>query len=285
MKQLRLVSVLVFCLLSLVVILPVGAQDRPHILVVNDDGVNSEGILALVRALETFADVTVCAPMQNWSGIGHGLTIEGPIRVHEVKREGRFFGYGIEATPATCVMLGVDKVCKKRPDLVVSGINEGGNLGRTVLVSGTFNAAQEAVLMGIPGIAVSLERSKTMDYSPGADFTVALIKALMKKGFPKDAVVNVNVPNGKMIDLAGWKLTRPSEFRYRQIWHQRKTPWGQPYYWSTIRKPPAVFAEDTDAGAVDRNLIAVTIVPVHGEATSVMKRFADLKIETPLPKK
>ncbi len=285
MKKSRLLQVFVLCLFSLVLILPAGAQDRPHILVVNDDGVNSDGILALARALETFADVTVCAPMQNWSGIGHGLTIEGPIRVNEIKREGKFFGYGIEATPATCVMLGVDKVCKKRPDLVVSGINEGGNLGQTVLVSGTFNAAQEAVLMGIPGIAVSLERSKTMDYTPGADFTAALVKALMKKGFPKDAVVNVNVPNGKMIDLAGWKLTRASEFRYRQIWHQRKTPWGQPYYWSTIRKPLAPFAEDTDAGAVDRKMIAVTIVPVIGESKSAMKAYADLTIETPLPKK
>ena len=273
------------CVMAFSGLVSAQAQERPLILVSNDDGIDSEGILALVRALESFADIVVCAPMKNHSGIGHGLTVEGPIRVNEIKREGKVFGHGIEATPATCVMLGLDKIVTKRPDIVVSGINEGGNLGTTVLVSGTFNAAQEAVMNGIPAVAVSLERTKGMEYTPAADFTAALVKALMKKGFPKNAVVNVNVPGAKMIDLAGWKLTRLSDFRYRQIWHERKTPWGQPYYWSTIRKPLAAFSVETDAGAVDANLISVSIVPLIGDSKAAMRPFADLQIETPLPKK
>ncbi|HNW37014.1 MAG TPA: 5'/3'-nucleotidase SurE, partial [Candidatus Ozemobacteraceae bacterium] len=174
-------------LLLLVFAMPTHADNTFRILVSDDDGIMSEGILELVRALESVGSVTVCAPAENQSAMAHALVTDGPIMVDEVEREGKFFGYAVKGTPATSVKAGiVGGLVPEKPDLVVSGINEGFNIGRIVYVSGTFNAAQEGVLSGIPGIAVSIERGKDMDYRMAAEFTRDLVKTLKEKGFPKD---------------------------------------------------------------------------------------------------
>lgn len=257
---------------------PVSA-DPFRILVCNDDGVDSEGILALVKALEPIASVTVVAPDKNHSGAGHALTVDGPVLVKEVKREGRTF-YSINATPASCVKFALGVLLDKQPDLVVTGINEGHNLGRVVLVSGTFNAAQEAVLQGIPGIALSLLRSKgkEMDYTPGAEFARVLVEALMKQGFPQDVVLNVNIPACSREELKGVALADLSDFQWKEVYLKRKTPWGQTYIWQTIRRPSRPALEGTDEWACDNNMIAVTPVSTAIETRIPMREFKKYKI-------
>ncbi|NLI75723.1 MAG: 5'/3'-nucleotidase SurE [Candidatus Riflebacteria bacterium] len=236
-----------------------------HILVSNDDGVDSEGIAALVNELRTFARVTVAAPVENFSGAGHSLTVKGPIMVNEVKKEGKFFGYGIEATPATCVKIGLDELIDEPVDLVVSGINEGYNIGELVYNSGTFGAAQEGILKGIPAIATSLERSKgeKMDYEGAAAFVKAYILAQAKVGFPTDRVVNINFPAGEKSSWKGIALTSLSDFEFNETWFRRKTPWGKTYFWNTVKRHVGYSPKPgTDLYALDENKISITPVPM-----------------------
>lgn len=257
--------------------LPASAEKPFRILVSDDDGIMSEGILELVRALEEVGEVTVCAPSDNQSAMGHALTTEGPILVEEVKRDGKFFGYGIKGTPATSVKAGIiGGLVPEKPDLVVSGINEGFNIGRIVYVSGTFNAAQEGVLSGIPGIAVSIERSKDMDYRMAAEFTRDLVKLLKVKGFPKDIVLNVNVPACKREELKGVAVTHLSEFQYREQWLRRKTPWGKTYFWTSVKRPPSIPVEGSDYWAMEENYISVTPVPFIVDNRHAMRDLAHL---------
>lgn len=269
-----------FVLLLLVALaLPASAEKPFRILVSDDDGIMSEGILELARALEDVGEVTVCAPAENQSAMAHALTTDGPIQVEEVKREGKFFGYGIKGTPATSVKAGIaGGLVPGTPDLVVSGINEGFNIGRIVYVSGTFNAAQEGVLSGIPGIAVSIVRGKDMDYRMAAEFTRDLVKTLKEKGFPKDIVINVNVPACKREDLKGVAVTHLSEFQYRESWLKRKTPWGKAYFWTSVKRPPAVPVEGSDFWAMENNYISVTPVPFIKDAAQTMRDLSHLKL-------
>lgn len=284
-----MLAVLVFALLSPVLHADPGNPTPPapipgkaggeplRILVSNDDGVNSEGILALVRELRKIAEVTVVAPKENFSGAGHMLTIDGPIMVNEVKREGQFFGFGAKCSPASCVKLGLDNFCEKRPDLVVTGINEGHNLGRTIFVSGTFNAAQEGVFKGVPGIAFSLERDKNkMDYDTAAEFARILVEKFVHFGIPQDTVINVNIPSCPRNEIKGIALATLSDFQYKEIWVRRKNPWGQVYFWQSIRKPVRPPEVGSDEWAVGENMIAVTPVPIafdNKPAFSFMSRF------------
>lgn len=265
-------------LLGLLTVVPVNA-DPFRILICNDDSVNSEGIMALAKALEPIASVTVIAPAENHSGAGHALTVDGPAIVKEVKREGRKFT-SINATPASCVKFALGVLLDKKPDLVVTGINEGHNLGKVVWVSGTFNAAQEAVMQGVPGIAFSLLRSKgkEMDYTPGAEFARSLVEALMKQGFPQDVVLNVNIPGCSREELKGVALTDLSDFQWKEVYLKRKTPWGQTYIWQTIRKPSRQAPEGTDEWATDNNMISITPVPVSLETKTPIREFRKYKI-------
>ena len=128
-----------------------------NILVTNDDGINSNGILALVNALKRIGNVTVIAPDRQQSAVGHAVTVSSPLRATPVFKNDEFFGYAINGTPADCVKLGISTLLKDKPDLVVSGINHGPNLSINVLYSGTVSAATEATMMGYPSIAVSLD--------------------------------------------------------------------------------------------------------------------------------
>ncbi|MBF0501781.1 MAG: 5'/3'-nucleotidase SurE [Candidatus Riflebacteria bacterium] len=254
------------------------AAEPFRILISNDDGIDSEGILALARALEPIASITVSAPQENFSGAGHSITTEGPITVKEVKRDGKFFGYGVRATPASCVKAALAQLMDKKPDLVVSGINDGGNLGRTIFVSGTFNAAQEGALQGIPAISFSLERSKSMDYSIAADFARTLVESLMKQGFPQDVVLNVNVPGCKREEIKGVALTRLSTFTFRENWVRRKTPWGMTYFWQSVTKPVNVPAEGTDHRAILDNYISISPVPIEFDQRNAIRELSKLNL-------
>jgi len=272
--QMFAVSVFAFAIVVFSPSEKVFAAEPFRILVSNDDGIDSEGILALVRELEKIAEVTVVAPMQNQSGAGNSITIKGPLIVNEIKREGKFFGYGIDCTPATCVNLGVEALMEKKPDLVVSGINEGFNIGLITWVSGTFGAARAAVLKGIPGIAVSLARGENMDYSIAAEFTRILVEKLRAQGFPREVVLNVNFPACSREQIKGIALTTSSNFQWKESWLRRKNPHGKTYFWGQIRKPVLPPEVGTDHWALNENLISVTPVPVSLDASGAKKFFS-----------
>lgn len=272
-----------FLIISLQVTAEEIAQKRLHILVCNDDGINSEGIDKLVEVLKTFADVTVAAPANDNTGVGKAVTVKGPIMVNEVKKKGEFFGYGIEATPATCVKIGLAKLAKKPVDLVVSGINDGLNTGKIIYNSGTFGAALEAVLNGIPAIAVSLEKPREkddiMDYQGAAEFIKEFILSMQKLGFPKDKVININIPCGSKETWKGIEITKLSDFYFAEFWFPRKNPWGKLYYWGKVKRPTGWKPEPgTDHYAIDNKKISITAVPLI-EHKIIKEPFKNLKIK------
>src|SRR3989338_5281343 len=154
------------------------------ILLTNDDGIYAEGIYALYAELIKVGDVTVVAPDSERSSVGHGITLSHPIWFKKVRRKDKFFGYGISGTPADCVKFAVSVILKQKPDVVVSGINFGGNEGCSVFYSGTVAGAREGALLGIPSIASSLDTFVDPDFSYGAKFTARLVKKVFKNKIP-----------------------------------------------------------------------------------------------------
>jgi len=170
-------------------------NNRKTILVSNDDGIRSEGILKLASALRRVGNVYVVAPDREKSAASHSLTLHRPLRVDEAGPK----MYAVDGTPTDCVTLALHGLMKVRPDIVVSGINKGGNMGEDVLYSGTVSAAMEGTLLGIPSIAVSLVARSDFDFSKAAAFAARLARYVLKKGVPKDTLLNVNVPAVKNI--------------------------------------------------------------------------------------
>ncbi|MBF0410692.1 MAG: 5'/3'-nucleotidase SurE [Candidatus Riflebacteria bacterium] len=278
MKKISLL-VVVFSLLFIVSGSTGFCAEPYRILIANDDGIESEGILALAKALEDVGSVTVVAPMKNYSGIGHGLTIDGPLMLDEIKREGKFFGYGVDATPATCVKIAIDRIVNPAPDLVVTGINAGINLGKILYVSGTFNAAQEAVMNGIPAVAFSLERGKKLDFTVAAEFAREFIIKMKKRGFPKNVTINVNIPAGSKDEIKGVKVTTLSDFQFTDVWTKRKTPWGKTYYWGKIKYPTNEPKKGSDHWALKEKIISITPVLLEYNNEPAMKTLSDFRMD------
>ena len=164
------------------------------ILLCNDDGFNADGLRTLYRELSKEDEVIIVAPETEQSAMGHAITLTQPLKVRKVEEEGRFMGYAVNGTPAYCVKLAIALLQDEPPRLVVSGINLGGNLGICALYSGTVSAATEAMIMGVPSIAVSLAPYANPDFNPAAKFTRKLISKVLEKGMPQGVVLNVNVP-------------------------------------------------------------------------------------------
>ncbi|OFW45097.1 MAG: 5'/3'-nucleotidase SurE [Acidobacteria bacterium RIFCSPLOWO2_12_FULL_67_14b] len=196
----------------------------PLILVTNDDGVYSEGILALAEALKTLGDVVVVAPLQEASAIGHALTLRRPLRIETI-REGV---HGVDGTPTDCVNLGCEIILKRLPDLVVSGINKGWNLGDDITYSGTVSGALEAALLGSPGIAVSLKRSRNFDFGPAAEAALTVARMVLEKGLPPRTLLNINVPAGTPLGL---RVTTQAKRNHVTQIDSRTDPRGNAYYW------------------------------------------------------
>ncbi len=172
---------------------PAPAERPLEILVTNDDGIEAPGIAALVEALRPLGTVTVAAPDVNRSGASHGVTSDRPIVVRESVRDGLRW-LAIDALPATCVRLAVEELLPARPDIVVSGINRGENLGTVTFFSATVGAAREAGFLGVPAIAVNLVAARGMDFGTAAAVTAAIVRAVGRDGIAKGAFLNVNVP-------------------------------------------------------------------------------------------
>ncbi len=241
----------------------ISMTDRLKILVTNDDGIQSEGIIILAKALREIGDVFVIAPDREKSAIAHSLTLHRPLRVEKMKRN----VFAVDGTPADCVHLGVNAILPDRPQLVVSGINKGGNLGDDVTYSGTVSAAFEGTLLGIPSFAVSVVARSHFKFHPAARFAVRVAKYIAKRGLPEDTLLNINVPNLDEKEIKSYKITQQGRWTHNgSAVVEKVDPRGKKYYW--IGGGQLVFDErkDTDFEAVSNAYISIT--PLHLDLTN-----------------
>ena len=201
-------------------------SERPRILASNDDGCQSEGLRALVSAMEELGEVWVVAPETEQSASSHAISIHRPLRLREVKKH----IYAVDGTPTDCSWLGIHHVMRgQRPALMVSGINHGPNLADDVTYSGTIAAAMEASIIGVPAIAFSLAGWGVFDFAPAARFARALAAAALANELPRGLLLNVNVPPG--VEPDGYVVTRLGKHSYGSEVVEKKDPRGRSYFW------------------------------------------------------
>jgi 5'-nucleotidase len=232
----------------------------PVILVTNDDGYRSEGIRKLAEALERVGVVTVVAPVDEASAIGHALTLRRPLRLEQVSER----VYGVDGTPTDCVNLGIGQVLKRLPDLVVSGINKGYNLGDDVTYSGTVAGAMEGALLGVSAIAVSLRLTRSQyDFTHAADVAAMLAEAILKKPLPPRTFLNVNVPKGLP---KGLRVTVQATRNHITSIGERHDPKGRPYYWLEEGQNSWEPHDRSDYQTVRDGYVSIT--PLHPDLTA-----------------
>ncbi len=236
-----------------------------HVLISNDDGIDAPGILALVLEMRKIAEVTVVAPDRQQSAVGHAITMNYPLRAIPFRKDGEFFGYAVDGTPADAVKLGVRFLLKQKPDLLISGINHGSNTAINILYSGTVSAATEGTVLGIPSIAVSLTTHDQADFSYAAKFAARLAGRVVAEGLPQGTLLNVNVPAVQEEKISGVRVTRQGNSSWEDTFDVRRDPAGREYFWLTGSMAIRDTDPETDQIAVRDNFISVT--PIHYELT------------------
>jgi len=232
------------------------------ILVTNDDGVNAPGIQALARAMMGLGRVVVAAPDRERSAVSHSLTLHHPLRIERVGED----CYSVDGTPTDCIHMGVHVILKgQKPDLIVSGINRGGNLGHNITYSGTVWAAIEGNLMGIPSFAMSLVEAGNLDYEPAGLFALKIGRWVERNGLPEGTILNINVPDNPRQDLERFTVTRQGRRQFLDSVVEKKDPRERPYFWIGGDQLPVEDDAETDVGAVGRGYISVT--PLHSDMT------------------
>jgi 5'-nucleotidase len=238
-----------------------------RILITNDDGIEAEGIKQLVIALKEIGEVYVVAPESEMSACGHGITIHRPIQVRKYRKFNDVTAWSITGTPADCVKLGITTLIKEKPDIVVSGINLGPNLGTDILYSGTVSGAIEGIVLGIPSIAISLDSHSPKHFTFSKDVAKYLCKQMLSKELASDTLLNVNVPDLPKNQIKGYKITILGERKYINNYDHRTDPRGNDYYWLTGELiPPHVNDLELDVNAVKNSYVSVT--PIHFDLTN-----------------
>lgn len=236
-----------------------------RILLTNDDGIFAKGIEALHEALSRDHDVYVIAPETERSAVGHAITFLDPLLVKPVKRNGAFFGYACTGTPADCVKLGICELMRPLPDVVISGINLGANVGINVLYSGTVSAATEGAILGFPAVAVSIDAFEPQDFSGATSAVRHLLSVIEKRGLPQGVCLNVNVPNLPSKEIRGMRITHQGRLTYRENYERRIDPRNRVYYWLTGSIREAENSPDADVQALADGYISIT--PIHHDLT------------------
>ena len=250
----------------------------PRILLTNDDGVQSEGIAALAAALKRLGEVTVVAPLQEASAIGHALTLGRPLRIETIAAG----VFGVDGTPTDCVNVAITHIIRHKPDLIVSGINKGWNLGDDVTYSGTVSGALEGALLGVPSIAVSAERRKTdFDFDPAAKAAAIVAENVLERGLPKFTLLNLNVPFGAN---RGFRVTVQAKRNHVTMVSERTDPRHRAYYWIEEGQNDWEPHNRSDYQAVRDGYISIT--PLQSDMTahnalSVLEKW-ELATEEPV---
>src|SRR3984893_4830188 len=234
--------------------------DMVRILVTNDDGYRSEGLHALVQALRDVGEVTTVAPVLEASAVGHALTLRHPLRLESMSDR----VFAVDGTPTDCVNIGLTQVFKGLPDLVVSGINKGWNLGDDITYSGTVAGALEAALLGAPAIAISLRATRgEYDFSYAARAAAAMAEAILRRPLPARTFLNINVPKGQP---KGYRATVQAKRNHLTSVAERHDPKGRPYYWIEEGQNEWEPHDRSDYQAVRDGYVSVT--PLHPDLTA-----------------
>lgn len=242
-------------------------KKKPLILITNDDSISAKGIAALVEAMKPLGEIVVVAPDTVQSGMGHAITIHDPLRLKKSTIFEGIEAYTCTGTPVDCVKLAIYEILKKRPTLLVSGVNHGSNAATNVLYSGTMSAAVEGAIEGIPSIGFSL-----LDFDADADFKASMVYAtkiaslVLENGLQKGVCLNVNIPKGDVMDLKGIKICRQGSAYWEDSFDKRKDPFGGEYYWLTGDYRNTDKGEDTDLWALSHNYVSV--VPTQFDMTA-----------------
>ena len=239
---------------------------KPFILLTNDDGINARGLSALAREIRKIGEVVIVAPDSERSAVGHAITLTEPLRAKKIYRDGTFFGYAVNGTPADSVKVAVKALLDRLPDLVISGINLGPNTGTNVIYSGTVSAATEAAIMGMRAIAVSLGTFVNPDYRPAARFIRFLAETVLDRGLPPRILLNVNVPPVPADEIRGVKVAHQGIARFQEVMEERTDLRGRSYYWLGGEMGSPEDDPGSDHSALTDNYIAVT--PLHYDMTN-----------------
>ena len=232
-----------------------------RILLTNDDGIHSDGLIKLEEALREVGDVYTVAPASEMSGASHSLTLSRPLRIRQIDER----HWTIDGTPTDCVTLALHRILgdDERPDLCVSGINHGGNLGDDASYSGTVAGALEATILGVPGLAFSLVARENFDFSEAARFAVVAVRRVLEGGLPDGTLLNINIPPG---EIRGARVTRQGIKNARPIISEHIDPRGKAYYWIGEEYYTSETEEGTDYRAIERGYVSVT--PMRSDMTN-----------------
>jgi 5'-nucleotidase len=241
-----------------------------HILVTNDDGVTTPGLLALAQEMRKLGKVSILAPDRNWSASGHVKTLDRPLRVKEVVLADGSSAWASDGAPSDCVALALCGFLEEKVDIVVSGINPYANLGHDVTYSGTVTCAMEAAIWCVPAVAVSLDSPDNQVgvpvYAPAAHLAGKIVKSVMRYGLAENTLLNVNVPALAEEKIKGIQITRQGLRVYHDKVDQRLDPRKKPYYWLIGDSPTGIPERGTDFGALADGFVSVT--PIQLDLTA-----------------
>ena len=248
------------------------------VLITNDDGIYAEGLWALYRAFIKKHSVTVVAPDRERSAVSHSITLNEPLRAKRVNLDGGFPGYAVNGTPADCIKLGVLEILGCKPDVVISGINPGANVGVNVNYSGTVAAAKEASLYGVSAIAVSIQGYETKYLDDAAFFIEKLTEKVVEKGLPFGTFLNVNLPGISVGEAAGVRISRQGIDLFPEFFEKRVDPRNRIYYWQGDDTNPSGYNTDTDGAALCDNYISITPIKCDMTDYSMMEALKEWNI-------
>ncbi|NQV16713.1 5'/3'-nucleotidase SurE [bacterium] len=241
-------------------------MSKPKILLTNDDGINARGIIALADALRAEAELYIVAPISEMSAMGHAITISDPLKVTEIYKDNQHFGWGIGGTPADCVKLAINGDLIPRPDMVISGINQGANVGLDIIYSGTVSAAYEGTILDIPAMAISLNSFGQKDFSAAGKVAHNLVNKVLEEGLPSGTLLNINVPAGEYESFEGFRITKQGSGTYVEKLERREDPRKRVYYWLSGTRIYEDIDPELDENAVRTGWVSIT--PLHYELTN-----------------
>ena len=244
------------------------------ILLTNDDGIHADGLWTLYRKLSPVHSVTVVAPEREKSAVSHAITLRDPIRVNKIVVTDGELGYAVSGTPADCIKLAINEILGQKPDMVISGINPGANVGVNINYSGTVAAAREAALFGLPAIAVAMEGSESTHYEDSARFVEHLIRKVAQNAMPLGTFLNVNMPNLPRSKIAGVKICNQEISLFYEYFEKRTDPRNRIYYWQGCDMQTSNQNPDSDVSALSNRYISIT--PIKSDMTDY-EILADLK--------
>jgi len=251
-----------------------GNKMKKRILLTNDDGVYSDGLRAMWKQLKKSGDVAVVVPETEKSAVAHAINLFAPLKIRHIRVEKGLEAYVVNGTPVDCVKIAVNSILKSKPDILVSGINPCSNLGMDILYSGTVSAAAEGAILGIPSISASIDGCKNFNFDSAASVVIEIIKKLDRSNLPRDTILNVNVPDMRLSEIKGIKLTYQSEARFEEEYEERKDPRGSSYFWLKGIFRIVDGEKGSDVETVKNGYVSIT--PLHLNLTD--RRFlASLK--------